>query len=120
MPEPPGRCPYWASVSLVTMTRSLSAWTATRMLHRWPMPAWRWNWPQRYTRVTVGCSGLHFLDGAGLRFLVSARGQAQASGGDLIVTNPLAEVRRVLEVTGCPSLISMQKPDHYAGSCPGP
>jgi anti-anti-sigma factor len=54
----------------------------------------------RAAPVVLDCSRLRFLDLVALRFLCRARERARASGGDLTLTSPQGNVRRVLELTG--------------------
>lgn len=51
-------------------------------------------------QLIVDLSRVTFFSAAGVRFLVGARKQASAAGGELVVRHPSRAVRRVLELTG--------------------
>jgi anti-sigma B factor antagonist len=48
----------------------------------------------------VDLSGVSFIDSSGIRELLTARLAAQNAGGELVLMNPSASCRRVLEVSG--------------------
>jgi anti-sigma B factor antagonist len=56
-------------------------------------------WPQT-TCVTLDCSGLSFLDAAGLAALLRAWTTLRDHGRTLTVCNPRAHVRELLSLTG--------------------
>jgi anti-anti-sigma factor len=45
-------------------------------------------------------AGVRIIDSAGIGVLLSAHRRVLAAGGQLVVTNPSAHVRRVFELTG--------------------
>ena len=48
----------------------------------------------------VDLSGVGFIDSSGIRELLKAKRAAQAKGGDLLLVDPSAAARRVLEISG--------------------
>jgi anti-sigma B factor antagonist len=50
--------------------------------------------------VTVGLSGVTFIDSSALTVLVRARSELSSSGGRLIVANPSRVVVRVVQLAG--------------------
>jgi anti-anti-sigma factor len=56
--------------------------------------------------VTVDCSGVTFMDSAGVRALSMAAERQEAGGGGLRVVRPTVVVRRILDITDLTSLIS--------------
>ena len=48
----------------------------------------------------VDLSGVTFIDSSGVRELLGAMRNAEAKGGRLVLLNPSAQSRRVLEVSG--------------------
>jgi stage II sporulation protein AA (anti-sigma F factor antagonist) len=55
--------------------------------------------------VVLDCSGVAFLDSAGLGTLLATRERAEDLGVRLTVANPSPVVRRVLELTGTTQLL---------------
>jgi anti-anti-sigma factor len=55
--------------------------------------------------VAVDCSGVTFMDSAGVRALSIAAQRQEAGGGSLHVVRPTAVVRRILDVTALTALI---------------
>jgi anti-anti-sigma factor len=51
-------------------------------------------------KVVLDLSGLAFLDSAGLRTILRARGRARELGKQFELVRPSPSVRRVLDVTG--------------------
>ena len=68
--------------------------------------------------VTVDCGGLQYADALGLRFLISARDRAVASGGDVIAPVPVLMVERLASVMGEPSPITVQTHSGPGTPCP--
>jgi len=56
--------------------------------------------------VDVDCSGVTFMDSAGVRALSMGAQRQQAGGGELRVVRPTAVVRRILDITDLATLIS--------------
>ncbi len=50
--------------------------------------------------VTLDTSGLTFLDSSGISELLRVHDAVKAAGGSFTLTEPTANVRRVLEITG--------------------
>jgi anti-sigma B factor antagonist len=50
--------------------------------------------------VVAHVGGVTFMDSSGLRVLVEATTRATSQGGVLIISNPSAAVRRVIEISG--------------------
>ena len=48
----------------------------------------------------VDLSAVEFIDSSGIRELLKAKGAARAAGGDLLLLQPSAACRRVLEISG--------------------
>ena len=48
--------------------------------------------------LVVDLAGLEFIDSTGLRVLLAGKQRAAAGGGDLLIRNPRAQVRRLLEL----------------------
>jgi anti-anti-sigma factor len=69
---------------------------------------------QGMVTVTVDLHEVSFLDAAGLRTLVAARGQLRWQGGDLAVISPSDRARRVLELTGLDGLVAAAPPPNHA------
>ena len=57
------------------------------------------------TSVVVDASGLSFIDSSGLRALLSAREQLEATGVNLQLTQLSSAVERVLDMTGTRGLL---------------
>ena len=55
-------------------------------------------------RVVIDAAGLDFIDSAGLRAFVRILGHVRGCGGDIAVRDPNPSVRRVLDITGFPTL----------------
>ena len=51
-------------------------------------------------RGLVDLSGVEFIDSSGIRELLKAKGVARGAGGDLLLLQPSAACRRVLEISG--------------------
>lgn len=48
----------------------------------------------------VDLSGISFIDSSGVAALVAARGRADTAGIELVLVEPSAQTRKVLELTG--------------------
>ena len=57
-------------------------------------------------RIVLDCRGLEFLDSAGIGVLVAAR-QRMGDDGELVLESPAPHVRKVLEITGVASYLSV-------------
>lgn len=57
--------------------------------------------------VTVDLAAVTFIDSSGLRVLVRAEKRQAAGGGGLTIANPSAPVRRLLEITGLASELTI-------------
>jgi anti-sigma B factor antagonist len=57
--------------------------------------------------VTVDLSSVTFIDSSGLRVLVRADKRLDAGGGDLTLLRPSEPVRRLLEITGLVSALTI-------------
>jgi anti-sigma B factor antagonist len=60
------------------------------------------------TGVRVDLSQVEFMDSAGLRVLVAARGRAQDSGLVLTLHEPHDRVRRIIEITGLTEVFGLR------------
>ena len=60
--------------------------------------------------LTVDLTDLAFCDSTGINALVRLRKSCDRAGGQLVVTNPLAPVRYVLEVNGLLAYLDVQPP----------
>lgn len=60
--------------------------------------------------LTVDLADLAFCDSAGINALVRLRKSCDRAGGRLVVTNPPAQVRYVLEVNGLLEYLAVQPP----------
>lgn len=58
-------------------------------------------------RVDLECSGVSFLDSAGLRALLVSRNEAVDRGVDLALIEPSPSVKRVIEMTGLGGLLTV-------------
>jgi anti-anti-sigma factor len=65
-------------------------------------------------QVIVDLSRVTFFDAAGVRFLLAAREQVRAAGGDLVLRHPSWRVRRVLDLVGALSLLCPDGPGGFA------
>ena len=63
--------------------------------------------------VALDCSGLTFIDAAGLRLFVELHTECQARGAKLLIINPSRCVIRLLGLTGLDSILTVQ-PDTLA------
>lgn len=57
--------------------------------------------------VLVDLSGVEFMASIGIRLLTSNAKSISSRGGKLVLLNPTAEVKNVLEITGIPAIIPM-------------
>jgi anti-sigma B factor antagonist len=57
-------------------------------------------------RIVLDCRGLEFLGSAGIGVLVAAR-QRMGDDGELVLESPSEHVRKVLEITGVSSYLSV-------------
>ncbi|MEL6984195.1 MAG: STAS domain-containing protein [Actinomycetota bacterium] len=57
--------------------------------------------------VHVDLGAVTFIDSSGLRVLVRAEKRQSAGGGALVIANPSAPVRRLLEITGLASELTI-------------
>ncbi|MEY2569028.1 MAG: anti-sigma factor antagonist [Actinomycetota bacterium] len=55
---------------------------------------------QGQRRVIMDLAKLEFVDSTGLGALVGARKRVRESGGELVLTNPLPQTLKLLELTG--------------------
>jgi anti-sigma B factor antagonist len=63
--------------------------------------------------TVVDLSGVTFLDSTGLSVLISGLRRCQAAGGELRLTGPRPNVRKVLEITGLLDTFQVDNdPDH--------
>lgn len=53
-----------------------------------------------HAHVLVDMAGIEFVDSSGLRVLIEAHQEAQASGRRIQITNPSTAVSRLLEISG--------------------
>jgi anti-sigma B factor antagonist len=58
--------------------------------------------------VTLDFAGVAFIDSSGLRVLVIGHKALQDQGGSLVVSNPSASTKRLLEVTGLNGLFDVE------------
>jgi anti-anti-sigma factor len=65
-------------------------------------------------QVIVDLSRVTFFDAAGVRFLLAAREQVRAAGGDLVLRHPSRRVRQVLDLLGVLSLLCPDEPGGFA------
>ena len=56
--------------------------------------------------VELDCSGLRFIDAAGLGLLVQLDNECRARGATLLIINPSRCVTRLMELTGLDSLLT--------------
>jgi anti-anti-sigma factor len=56
--------------------------------------------------VELDCSGLRFIDAAGLGLFVQLDNECRARGGTLLIVNPSRCVIRLMELTGLDSLLT--------------
>ena len=56
--------------------------------------------------VELDCSGLRFIDAAGMGLFVQLDAECQARGATLLIVNPSRCVTRLLELTGLDSLLT--------------
>jgi anti-sigma B factor antagonist len=61
-----------------------------------------------HRRVVVDCSGLAFLDSAGLATFVDAQRRLEARGGELVLRGLRAATRRIFEITDLAELFSFE------------
>lgn len=59
-------------------------------------------------RLVVDLSGVRVVDSAGIGALLSAERRVRAAGGELVVANASAYVRRVFEVTGVARALTLE------------
>lgn len=57
-------------------------------------------------RIVLDCHALEFLDSSGIGVLVAARNRL-GDGGEIVLDSPQAHVRKVLEITGVDSHLSV-------------
>ena len=60
------------------------------------------------TSVAINLAGVTFLDSSGLRVLVTGRETLRTRGAGLVLRDPSANIRRVLEVSGLTELITVE------------
>ena len=58
--------------------------------------------------IELDCSGLSFIDAAGLRLFVELHTECGARGAKLLIINPSRCVTRLLELTGLDSVLTVQ------------
>jgi anti-sigma B factor antagonist len=56
--------------------------------------------PELHGTLVLDLAGLEFIDDSGLGLLVGSLKRLRQQGGALVLRNPTAQIRRVLEVTG--------------------
>jgi anti-sigma B factor antagonist len=61
-----------------------------------------------HRRVVVDCSGLAFLDSAGLATFVDAQRRLEGRGGELVLRGLRASTRRIFEITDLVELFSFE------------
>ncbi|MBQ0907041.1 STAS domain-containing protein [Micromonospora sp. U21] len=61
---------------------------------------------QATRRVDVDMAAVQFIDSTGINALITARRAAAVAGGQLVVTNPSKNARRVLGITGVLEVLS--------------
>jgi len=66
--------------------------------------------PLRSRGVVIDLSHLYFLDCAGLRVLVDGAEHFAASGAEVVLLSPTPPVRRVLDLTGVSSELTIESP----------
>ncbi|HEX3693005.1 MAG TPA: STAS domain-containing protein, partial [Solirubrobacteraceae bacterium] len=59
-------------------------------------------------RIVIDLSELSFIDSSGLRVLLLADGRAREGGYELLLSQPTAAVRKVLETIGALDLLRFQ------------
>lgn len=71
-----------------------------------------------YRHITVELSGLEFLSAAGLEVLCAADRACCARSGWLVLAHPPAQVRRLLQITGLDTVLTVH-PTRAAGTAIG-
>jgi stage II sporulation protein AA (anti-sigma F factor antagonist) len=64
-------------------------------------------WSGKGLDVVLDCSDVTFMDSMGLRVLVQLRRNLMDAGRTLVLANPSARVRRVLELAGVQGLFAL-------------
>lgn len=60
------------------------------------------------TRVVLDLRGVNFLDSSGLRVFVTTREALAERGGNLVLRNASANIRRLLDITGLGEVIDVE------------
>jgi anti-sigma B factor antagonist len=60
------------------------------------------------TALVMDCSGLTFIDSAGLSALIAAYRAADVQWGTVTIRNPPPMARRVLEITGLDAVLNIE------------
>ena len=60
------------------------------------------------TNLILDFGGVELIDSAAIGVLLSAQRRVEAAGGQLVVTNPSAHVRRVFALTGVSRALAVQ------------
>jgi anti-sigma B factor antagonist len=60
------------------------------------------------TPIVLDLARVDFIDSSGVSLLVQAKQRADAEGSELVLRQPAARVRRVLEVTGLVDLFEVE------------
>ena len=66
--------------------------------------------PELHGTVVLDLAAVHFMVDDGLGILVWAMKSLRAAGGSLIIRNPSAEVRRLLDLTGLAKVLTIEAP----------
>jgi len=62
------------------------------------------------TGVRLDCAGIEFIDSAGLRVLIAARGKADDLGRGFGLSKPSDQVRRLVEIAGLGTVLGLSGP----------
>ncbi len=65
----------------------------------------------RSSTVVADLGGVQFMDSTGLGVLVGALKRCRAAGGDLVLRNPNAPLRKTMRVTGLDRVFTVVGPD---------
>jgi stage II sporulation protein AA (anti-sigma F factor antagonist) len=64
--------------------------------------------PEMHGRVVLDLGDLEFIVDDGLGLLIQVFKRLRAQGGSLVIRNPTAEIRRILELTGLARVIPIE------------
>ena len=86
----------------LTVVRNADGWTIGGEIdsHSAPSLAAAMSELPDISQVVVDFTGVTFMDSSGLRELVDAAMSAAKSGKSLVIANPRAAIRRVVEISG--------------------